>query len=74
MGWGVIIKSNEVAKAFKMIIRKRLGQNINKLIVCRDIGDGYVTISLGVSNLVILSINVFGLLVKNWIFTKCTAY
>ena len=61
------MKSDEVAKAFKAIARKRLCQNIRKLVVCRDIGDGDVTIRLSVSNLVTFNINVFGLLVKNCI-------
>ena len=59
------MKSDEVAKVYEAIARNRLGHNINKSVVCRDIGDGYVTLHLNVSNLVILSINVFGLLVEN---------
>ena len=55
------MKSNEVVKALEAIVRKCLGHNISKLVVCSDIDDGYVTINLGILNLVMLSINVFGL-------------
>jgi hypothetical protein len=65
---GILNHSKSVLEVYKLRPGKRLSENVNNLLVCRNVLELHCSLLYHVTDVVVLDLDVLRHVMKNWIF------